>query len=190
MEPSLCQKGIPKVILWDFWWSAISGQPSFQRHIFLFIFNYFVGGLLIKLLANWFFPYFLICFNKSWILTKTTAPHNTPTQTTPCPWGTTFQCLNQVWSWSNFQDCFITINQDDLKSQRWLNRSNLWSGTLNVLQVLQIPFSKLNQINSQFLTKLVKSTKLIPPRSNLCAFDLEGQSGWSICGFGQSGSGH
>ena len=87
-------------------------------------------------------------------------PPPTPTR------GTTFQCLNQVWSWSNLQDRFIIINQDDLRCQRWPYPSNLQSGTLNVLQVLQITLSKLNQINSQFLTKFVKSTEFSPPWVN------------------------
>ena len=90
------------------------------------------------------------------ILTKTTPTHPHPT------WGITFQGLNQVWSWSNLQDCFIIINQDDISCQRWPLPSSLWSGTLNIIQVPQRPFSKPNQINLLFLTKLVKSTKLSP----------------------------
>ena len=80
----------------------------------------------------------------------------------------TFQCLNLVWSWSNFQDHFIIINQDAIWCQTWPHPSSLRSGTQNILQVSDKPFSKLNQINSQFLTKLVNSTKLSPPWSTFC----------------------
>ena len=46
--------------------------------------------------------------NKSLILTKTTNPTH---PTTP---PRTILCLNQVWSWSNLQESFISIDQDDI----------------------------------------------------------------------------
>ena len=44
-----------------------------------------------------------------------------------------FLCLLQVWSWSNFQEAFIILHQDDLWCQGWPHSSSLQSGIQNVL---------------------------------------------------------
>ena len=46
----------------------------------------------------------------------------------------TFSQPNHVWSWSNFQDIFLTIYQHDLWCQIWPHPPSLQSGTPNVLQ--------------------------------------------------------
>ena len=62
----------------------------------------------------------LICLNKSVILT------NPPNR------GILILSINQVWFWSNFQNRFIIINQDDIWCQTWPHPSGLSSGALNV----------------------------------------------------------